>query len=233
MELNDLKQFTLVMILVGFLVGGGVLALDKFGTAVYTTGSIVNESVTWNYNSTITLTNDYLLGTPTVRNSSGASVDGTAFSITAIDGTIHVGNVTTLVVNESATWSYNSTITLAFDDVMNIVVVSNSTGGLAPRSNYTFTSSAITVKNASMNGIANGAAVNITYLVQDPTLLNGASANVSYDYQQFSGASQTSINAARDAVGSVATVWLGLIITIGALAIIIVLIIRSFGGANR
>lgn len=46
-------------------------------------------------------------------------------------------------------------------------------------------------------------------------------------------AAQTSINASRDAVGTMATVWLGLIVTIGALAIIIVLIVRSFGGAKR
>lgn len=42
-------------------------------------------------------------------------------------------------------------------------------------------------------------------------------------------AASSAINATRDEIAKIATVWLGLIITIGILAIIITLVVRSFG----
>lgn len=42
----------------------------------------------------------------------------------------------------------------------------------------------------------------------------------------------TSIQAARDEIGNVATTWFGLIVTIGVLAIILFMIIRSFRGGR-
>ena len=45
---------------------------------------------------------------------------------------------------------------------------------------------------------------------------------------------QTALNASRDAVGGIASNWMALIVTIGVLAIILFLVIRSFGsGAGR
>lgn len=44
-----------------------------------------------------------------------------------------------------------------------------------------------------------------------------------------STAASTAINAARDEVSAIATTWLGLIVTIAVLAIIITLVVRSFG----
>ena len=41
------------------------------------------------------------------------------------------------------------------------------------------------------------------------------------------------MNASRDAVGGIASDWLALIVTIAVLAIILTLVIRSFGGAKR
>ena len=46
-------------------------------------------------------------------------------------------------------------------------------------------------------------------------------------------AAQTAINNSRTAVGGVSTTWLGLIVTIGVLAIIISLVIGGFGGSTR
>ena len=52
---------------------------------------------------------------------------------------------------------------------------------------------------------------------------------------KFGGASgigtqaSTAINQSRTEVGNIATQWLGLIVTIGVLAVIITLVIRSFG----
>lgn len=43
----------------------------------------------------------------------------------------------------------------------------------------------------------------------------------------------TSINASRDAVGGIATSWMALIVTIAVLAIILALVISSFGGSGR
>ena len=46
-------------------------------------------------------------------------------------------------------------------------------------------------------------------------------------------AAVTSINASRDAVGGIATSWLALIVTIAVLAIILTLVVSSFGGGRR
>ena len=47
-------------------------------------------------------------------------------------------------------------------------------------------------------------------------------------------AAGVAINATRDEVSNIATVWLGLIVTIAILAIILTLVIRSFSfGGNR
>lgn len=43
---------------------------------------------------------------------------------------------------------------------------------------------------------------------------------------------QTALNATRDAIGSIATDWLPLIVIVAVLAIILTLVIRSFAGAG-
>jgi hypothetical protein len=55
-------------------------------------------------------------------------------------------------------------------------------------------------------------------------------------FQSTSGIGATAggyINSSRDAIGAIATDWLALIVTIAVLAIILTLVIRSFGGARR
>jgi len=55
-------------------------------------------------------------------------------------------------------------------------------------------------------------------------------------FSQTSGityTSQLALNGTRDAMAPIASTWLPLIVTISALAIIMVLVIRSFGGAQR
>lgn len=43
---------------------------------------------------------------------------------------------------------------------------------------------------------------------------------------------QEAINAARDALADIATSWLGLIVLVGACAVILVMVIRSFSGGG-
>jgi hypothetical protein len=43
------------------------------------------------------------------------------------------------------------------------------------------------------------------------------------------GTAQATINSAGTAIGAIATTWLSLIVTIAVLAIILVIVIRSFG----
>ena len=43
----------------------------------------------------------------------------------------------------------------------------------------------------------------------------------------------SAINASRDAVGDIADTWLTLIVTIGVMAIIIFMVIRSFGASGK
>jgi len=42
----------------------------------------------------------------------------------------------------------------------------------------------------------------------------------------------TAVNASRDAIGDIADTWLTLIVTIGVMAIIIFLVVRSFSGSR-
>ena len=44
---------------------------------------------------------------------------------------------------------------------------------------------------------------------------------------------QVAINASRDEVSGISTNWLGLIVTVAILAIILFLVIRSFGSAGQ
>jgi hypothetical protein len=44
---------------------------------------------------------------------------------------------------------------------------------------------------------------------------------------------ETAINDSRDAIGGIATDWMALIVTIGVLAIILGLVLRSFTGTRR
>lgn len=48
-----------------------------------------------------------------------------------------------------------------------------------------------------------------------------------------SNAASTAINGTIDAISPVATTWLPLIVTVAALAIVLVLVIRSFGSFGR
>jgi hypothetical protein len=43
----------------------------------------------------------------------------------------------------------------------------------------------------------------------------------------------TAINASRDAVGDIADTWMTLIVTIGVMALIIFLVVRSFAGGRQ
>jgi hypothetical protein len=70
-----------------------------------------------------------------------------------------------------------------------------------------------------------------TILASYPKIVNG-SYIVSYVYDADSAAT-TGLNSGRDAVSSVATDWLSLIVVIGVLALILVLVIRSFVSKGR
>jgi hypothetical protein len=48
-----------------------------------------------------------------------------------------------------------------------------------------------------------------------------------------SAEAQTAINATRIEISGISTTWMGLIVTVSILAIILVLVIRSFGAGGR
>ena len=55
-----------------------------------------------------------------------------------------------------------------------------------------------------------------------------------YSYTNYETEAATALDAARDAIGGIATSWLALIVTIAVLAILLVLVIRSFSmGSGR
>ena len=159
MEVNQLYGFTLLILLVGMVLGVGVLVLDKFSTSVYTDANGASNNV-------VIYTHNYSV-------LSHSSV--TASGYTAI--------------NQSGT-----TMVLEFD--------SNDKWG------------------------ASGAKL------ISPLTSNGTAINISYIYGADSAATD-SLQAARAEVSTIATTWLGLIITVSILALILLLVMRSFGGGVR
>lgn len=88
--------------------------------------------------------------------------------------------------------------------------------------------------NSSFTGIDFDEEINWTtagVIAVNGTFTDGA-YNASYVYDADS-TSTTTLAATTTAVAAISTTWLGLIVTIAILAIILTLVIRSFGGQKR
>ena len=159
MEVQQLYGFTLLILLVGMVLGVGVLVLDKFSTSVLddTSGATTARFIYTNNYTTLTHN--------TVTASSYASYNGS-------------GTAMTLEFDSADKWQ------------------------------------ATKVKLVS------------------PTTSNGTAINVTYTYGADSEATDA-LQASRGELSTIATTWLGLVITIAILSIILLLVIRSFAGQKR
>lgn len=92
------------------------------------------------------------------------------------------------------------------------------------------------LKTVSKKGMAVGELYQFVLLIVLVGMIVGVGVLILDKFSSTSGvtpAAQLAINAARDAVGGVATSWLALIVTIAVLAILLVLVIRSFSMGRR
>lgn|SRR3990167_3417524 len=124
---------------------------------------------------------------------------------------------TTTIDNESMTWSNFTTLVLAHGNLTTITSVTyelNST--LIPTSDYSYT-----LENGTI------------FMNTNTSIHNGNISVVTYTYKEFNTAAfKTSKDAATE-IGNISTNWLGLIITFGILAILIVMIVKGLNPRSR
>lgn len=94
MELKNILKFTLVIVVVGMLVGVGVLSLDKFGEAVGESTIITNESfIVPIVNGSVSLANENLILFSSVINSTGFTWGSGNYTVDLESGILtNIGN---------------------------------------------------------------------------------------------------------------------------------------------
>jgi len=136
--------------------------------------------------------------------------------VLALDKFGNAAKDSSTVTNESVTLS-SGTGSLANDDVTALSDLIDNNGSILA-GEY--------LKDITVNWTTGG-----TITVSSDNVSDGT-VNITYVYDADSAAT-TAIASGRDEVSNVGTVWLGLIITILVLAIIITLVVRSFGGGRQ
>lgn len=92
------------------------------------------------------------------------------------------------------------------------------------------------MKSFKKKGMEVGGLYNFVLLIVLVGMIIGVGVLALDKFSTSSGVSATAssaINSARTEVANIASNWLGLIVTIAVLAIIIALVVGSFGGAGR
>jgi len=124
------------------------------------------------------------------------------------------------ILDESLTWpSLNGNMTLAHGNLTSFSQIVNTTGSVYPAANYSIdlTSGRIQI------------GINDSALLPCGTVADTCTAD--YVYDEYDTATKTAMSATSTAVGTISSTWLGLIVTILALAIVLGLVIKGF--ANR
>lgn len=132
--------------------------------------------------------------------------------VLALDKTANAAKVSSNVVDETVVVA-TGTATATYDDWTALTDFANINGSIS-EGNFT--------KNVDVNWTVGGV------IVVNRGKITDGNANLTYTYDADTTAT-TTLQAGRDEVGKVATVWLGLVITILILAIIITLVVKSFG----
>ena len=129
MEPKALYGFVLLIILVGFVIGVGVLAVDKFGETTETTSTVTNETFAGVNGTAVALANDELLSVTAVRN---ATAQGDTFNAdTEYTVALDAGTITVLNGTASYTVDYthssDTTTTAVTDDLRTEIAAIAST----------------------------------------------------------------------------------------------------------
>tara|TARA_Y100000310_G_scaffold215760_1_gene216728 strand:+ start:152 stop:631 length:480 start_codon:yes stop_codon:yes gene_type:complete len=127
----------------------------------------------------------------------------------------HAVKDSTVLLNESVTMTAGAGTT-ANDDVTAIAGVSNLTGEVFQNTN---------MDNGSINFTLGGN-------IEVATELNEAVLLVNYTYLRDTAGTDM-VDNMETAITPIATTWIPLIVTIAALAIVLLLVIRSFGAHGR
>ena len=149
-----------------------------------------------------------------------------AFAIVIIGMIVGVG-VLTLDKLSSASWDKRTTtneglvwvdsgsnISLAANNLTEVVSLVNSSNIAVATTNYTVFLTDGKIQVDDTNGSA---------------CLTGVPCYITYKWENANTAAATAFNASRDAVSAISTTWLALIVTIGVLAVLLFMIISSFG----
>ena len=157
-EPKGLVPIIVTVVLAGILVGIGIIATNSIGTATWTEATYT-ENITVTYNTTTSLTKDYIIDFDTAV------------------------NATTLALLGSGNYSIDKT-------------------------NGEFT------------------------IVQDvgdgSFMISGGSIKVNYTYKDFAEETRDAMDDLQTEFGYITSNWFGLIITIAVLAVIMLLVMRSF-----
>lgn len=121
--------------------------------------------------------------------------------------------VDTAITNETVVWpATGATVALTFHNVTAVTQILNDTGGAEPTANYTIDLTSGVITNDG----------NTSACTQ------GDDCYVYYTFRNYETATKVALDSAGSAISGIATSWLALIITIAVLAILLVLVIRSF-----
>lgn len=121
--------------------------------------------------------------------------------------------VTASISNESITMpAVGTNITLAEGNITSFSRILNDTGGTHPAANYT-------VHN--LDGL-------VTHDQNTSTCTQGDTCYAYYSYTEYETETATALDAAREAIGGIATSWLALIVTMVVLGILLTMVINSF-----
>ena len=134
--------------------------------------------------------------------------------VLALDKFETTTKTTTTVTDEEITIA-SSTATLAHGNLTIFSVLSNASNSTADNLGWSIGN---TINYTALSGVI---------LVDDGTITDG-DYNVTYTYRAKNSVTPT-INAAMAAIGDIGNTWASLIVTILILAVILTLVLRSFG----
>lgn len=127
---------------------------------------------------------------------------------------------TATVTSEEFTYtSVGKNVTLAHGNLTAVTYVKNASAVLWASANYSI---ALSTTNAAQ----------IYLLNNESTCRDGDKCYVTYTYKEYVTPTDTEMDNMNAAVGAIGSTWMTLIVTVIALALILMLVLRSFG-TNR
>jgi len=218
--------------MLGMIIGVGVLVLDKFGIAVKDSVG-VNETITFTNSVGVTVqgttANDDVTSITSIINGTGsrAAYSSTSYNFTTA-GVINLDPVSTTVTNETLVLSGGyGKLSKSNITAINGIINSSETD-LADIYSWIGTGINWSIAgNFSSNESSSELWINYTF-----NAISLGTHDVIYVYAEDS-TSTTTVGNVNTSIGTIASTWLPLVVTIFILAIILTLVIRSFVVGKR